>query len=124
MVALHEKYHEQGLEILAFPCNQFGGQEPGTPEQIRAFVDGYGVKFQMFEKIEVNGENAHPLFKFLCKEKKGILGTEGIKWNFTKFIINRNGEVVERLGPQVGLFSYEEKLKALLAEKFEETSLS
>jgi len=79
LVELHEKYHSQGLEILAFPCNQFGSQEPGTPEEIRAFVDKYGVKFQMFEKIDVNGPTSHPLFVFLKNKQGDSLGSV-IKW--------------------------------------------
>ncbi|XP_072946312.1 juvenile hormone epoxide hydrolase-like [Epargyreus clarus] len=97
---LYEKYADQGLRILAFPCNQFGGQEPGSPTDIIGFTKKRGVKFDIFEKVEVNGENAHPLWKFLKTAKGGTMG-DFIKWNFSKFIVNREGEPVERLGPNV-----------------------
>ena len=97
---LSDKYKEQGLEVLGFPCNQFGGQEPGTNEEVQSFCDlTFNVSFKMFDKIEVNGENASPLFKHLKHESPGILGTESIKWNFTKFLVNKNGEVVKRFAP-------------------------
>jgi glutathione peroxidase len=87
------------FSVLAFPCNQFGGQEPGTNEQITEFCSlNYGNTFPIFSKIDVNGENAHPLFNFLTSEKKGLLGTQKIKWNFTKFLINKDGEPVNRYG--------------------------
>lgn len=89
-----------GLRILAFPCNQFNGQEPGTPEDICSFADRQKVKFDLFEKIDVNGENTHPLWKYLKKEQGGTLGSF-IKWNFTKFIVDKDGKVVERHGPNV-----------------------
>ena len=89
---------ESRLAILAFPCNQFGAQEPGTNAEIKKFAEGYGVKFDMFEKIDVNGSKAHPLWVFL-KEKQGGLFGAGIKWNFTKFVIDKNGNPVARLGP-------------------------
>jgi glutathione peroxidase len=97
---LYQTYKDRGLEVLGFPCNQFGSQEPGSAADIGAFCEkNYGVSFPMFAKIEVNGENAHPLYRFLKKEKPGLLGPIGggaIKWNFTKFLINRQGEVVAR----------------------------
>jgi glutathione peroxidase len=97
--ALHERYADRGLEVLGFPCNQFGHQEPGDADQIGAFCEkNYGVSFPMFAKIEVNGKNAHPLFKFLKAESPGVLGTESIKWNFTKFLVDRHGKVVRRYG--------------------------
>ena len=100
---LSDKYKEQGLEVLGFPCNQFGGQEPGTNEEVQSFCDlTFNVSFKMFDKIEVNGENASPLFKHLKHESPGILGTESIKWNFTKFLVNKNGEVVKRFAPKDG----------------------
>lgn len=114
MVKLDKQYRDKGLEILAFPCNQFGGQEPGTPEDIRKFVDKYDVKFQMFEKINVNGSETHPLYKFLKQKQKGLMGSLSIKWNFTKFIVDKDGNVLARLSPTTTLSSYEEKLKALL----------
>ena len=89
---------ESRLAILAFPCNQFGAQEPGTNAEIKKFAEGFGVKFDMFEKIDVNGSKAHPLWVFL-KEKQGGLFGVGIKWNFTKFVIDKNGNPVARLGP-------------------------
>ena len=92
---LYEEYKDQGLEILGFPCNQFGHQDPGDNKEISEFcLVNYGVSFTMFEKIEVNGDNAHPLYKFLKEEKHGM--TKKIKWNFEKFIIDREGNVVER----------------------------
>ena len=97
---LYEKDQPKGLEILGFPCNQFGGQEPGTDEEIQNFCTGkFGVKFPIFGKIDVNGANADPLFTYLKKEAKGILGTEGIKWNFTKFLVSKTGKVITRFAP-------------------------
>ena len=97
---LYDDYADQGLVVLGFPCDQFGHQEPGTEEEIGAFCQqNYGVSFPMFAKIDVNGDKAHPLYKWLKSTKKGLLGTEGIKWNFTKFLVNREGEVVERYAP-------------------------
>jgi glutathione peroxidase len=94
---LYVKYHSQGLEILAFPCNQFGGQEPGTPQQIEAFCSTrFGVTFPVYQKTDVNGSNTHPLFEYLKTAAPGLLGTEAIKWNFTKFLVNRNGLPVKR----------------------------
>lgn len=94
------------MRILAFPCNQFAGQEPGNNEDILSFVRNRGVKFDLFEKVDVNGENAHPLFKFLKKTQTGTFG-DYIKWNFSKFIINKNGIPVERLGPNVNPINLE-----------------
>src|SRR5277367_3480722 len=94
---LYEKYKAQGLEVLGFPCNQFGAQEPGTETEIKSFCDlNYGVKFPLFAKVDVNGEKAHPLYRYLTHDKPGILGTEAIKWNFTKFLIDKKGEPVKR----------------------------
>lgn len=96
---LYAKYRERGFEVLAFPCNQFGHQEPGSDEDIKDFCElNYGVEFPLFSKIEVNGEGAHPLYKFLKSEKGGLLG-ESIKWNFTKFLVDRQGNVIERYAP-------------------------
>ncbi|KAK0156245.1 Phospholipid hydroperoxide glutathione peroxidase [Merluccius polli] len=97
---MHAKYSERGLHILAFPSNQFGNQEPGTDAQIKAFAASYKVRFDMFSKIDVNGANAHPLWKWLKEQPNGggFLGNH-IKWNFTKFLINREGQVVFRYGP-------------------------
>ena len=98
--SVYEKLHGKGLEILGFPCNQFGGQEPGTAAEIQAFCStNYGVSFPMFAKVDVNGDDAAPLFKFLKAEKPGLLGSEAIKWNFTKFLVDREGNVVKRYAP-------------------------
>ena len=98
--ALHEKYADQGLAVLGFPSNQFGAQDPGTNEEIGAFcTQNYGVTFPMMEKIDVNGSNAAPLYQWLTKEKPGLLGLTGIKWNFTKFLIGRDGTVLKRYAP-------------------------
>jgi glutathione peroxidase len=98
--ALYRTYNERGLVVFGFPCNQFGAQEPGSAAEIGAFCQkNYGVSFPMFAKIDVNGDNAHPLYRFLKKQKPGLLGPLGggsIKWNFTKFLIDRNGTVVAR----------------------------
>ena len=97
---LYHTYKDRGLVVLGFPCNQFGAQEPGTAEEIGAFcTKNYGVSFPMFAKIEVNGDGAHPLYKYLKQHAKGILGTEAIKWNFTKFLVSRDGERIERYAP-------------------------
>tara|TARA_R110002072_G_scaffold66828_8_gene164296 strand:+ start:1202 stop:1687 length:486 start_codon:yes stop_codon:yes gene_type:complete len=98
---MYEKYKDKGLVILGFPCNQFGKQDPGSNDQIMEFCQlNYGVSFPMFGKIEVNGANADPLFKHLKKAAPGALGTEGIKWNFTKFLIDRSGTVIKRYAPK------------------------
>ena len=97
---LYQKYHGKGLEILGFPCNQFGAQEPGTEKEIESFCEvNYGVTFPLFAKVDVNGDNAAPLYRHLKKSKPGLLGSEAIKWNFTKFLVDRNGNVVERYAP-------------------------
>jgi len=97
--SLYRHYQDQGLVVLGFPCNQFGAQEPGSAEEIKTFCTlNYGVSFPIFAKIEVNGEQASPLFKYLKAQAKGILGSTAIKWNFTKFLINRQGHVVGRYG--------------------------
>jgi glutathione peroxidase len=97
---LHRTYRERGLAVLGFPCNQFGAQEPGNEEEIQNFCSvNYGVDFPLFAKIDVNGENAHPLYRYLEEAKPGLLGTRAIKWNFTKFLVDRSGNVVERYAP-------------------------
>jgi len=97
---LYEKLHGKGLEILGFPCNQFGAQEPGSEAAIAQFCEvNYGVTFPLFAKVDVNGANAAPLYRYLKAEKPGLLGSEAIKWNFTKFLVNREGEVVARYAP-------------------------
>ena len=98
---LHQQYGPQGLAVIGFPCNQFGGQDPGSNQEIGAFCQkNYGVSFQMMAKVEVNGDAAHPLFQWLKSEAPGLLGTEGIKWNFTKFLVGRDGRVIKRYAPQ------------------------
>ena len=98
--ALYRKYKEQGLVVLGFPCNQFGHQEPGTEAEIQQFcATTYDVTFPMFAKIDVNGPGTHPLYELLKSARPGLLGTEGIKWNFTKFLVNGRGEVVARYAP-------------------------
>ncbi|WP_308363738.1 MULTISPECIES: glutathione peroxidase [unclassified Microbulbifer] len=99
--ALYHKYRDQGLVVLGFPCNQFGQQEPGSDEEIQQFCElNYGVSFPVYAKLEVNGPAAHPLFEHLKREAPGILGTEGVKWNFTKFLVDREGRVVKRFAPK------------------------
>ena len=113
--ALYEKLHGEGLTILGFPCNQFGAQEPGSEAEIGAFCQkNYGVTFPMFSKIEVNGANAHPLYKYLKDAKPGLLGTEAIKWNFTKFLIGKDGEPVARYAPNTKPEELEAPIRKLL----------
>ena len=96
---LYDKFKARGLEILGFPCNQFGKQEPGSSAEIAEFCSvNYGVTFPMFEKIDVNGKDTHPLYRYLKRKARGVLGSEQIKWNFTKFLVDREGEVVARYG--------------------------
>ena len=100
--ALHRRFGERGFEVLGFPCNQFGAQEPGDAAEIASFCSlTYEVSFPMFAKIEVNGAKADPLYAFLKSEKPGLLGTEAIKWNFTKFLVDRDGQVAGRYAPTV-----------------------
>jgi glutathione peroxidase len=114
--ALWRRYRDAGFAVLGFPCDQFGHQEPGTEEEIARFCSTtYDVTFPMFAKIEVNGPNTHPLYAWLKREKGGILGTEAIKWNFTKFLIGRDGRVVERYAPLVAPEKIERDVAALLA---------
>jgi glutathione peroxidase len=95
--ALYQRYRERGLVVLGFPCNQFGAQEPGSADEIGSFCEkNYGVSFPLFAKIDVNGDDTHPLFQHLKKAARGLLGSEAIKWNFTKFLVDRDGEVVKR----------------------------
>ena len=113
--ALYEKLHGKGLDILGFPCNQFGAQEPGSESEIEQFCEiNYGVTFPMFAKVDVNGDAAAPLYKYLKKEKAGLLGSEAIKWNFTKFLVDRNGKVVERYAPNAEPASIEPDIEKLL----------
>ena len=113
--ALYKTYKDRGFTVLAFPCNQFGAQEPGNAEEIASFCSlTYDVTFPVMSKIDVNGADAHPLYRFLKKEQKGLLGTEAIKWNFTKFLIGRDGEVVERFAPTVKPEDLKVAVEALL----------
>jgi len=112
---LYKTYKDKGLVVLGFPCNQFSNQEPGNEEEIKNFCSlTYDVTFPMFSKIDVNGENAHPLYVYLKKEQSGLLGSEGIKWNFTKFLVDKNGKVVDRFAPATTPESLEETIKELL----------
>ena len=113
--ALHEKFHDQGLTVLGFPCNQFGQQEPGDAGQIDDFCQSnYGVRFPMFAKIDVNGPRAHPLYQYLTRERRGFLGTVNIKWNFTKFLIDRAGRIVARYSSMKTPNALEVPIKKLL----------
>jgi len=112
---LHETYSDEGLSILGFPCNQFLSQEPGTEDEIKEFCSlNYGVKFDLFSKIDVNGSKEHPLYKYLKDNSSGILGTDIIKWNFTKFLIDRNGNVINRYSPSTTPQDIELDIKGLL----------
>ncbi len=112
---LYKKYKDQGFEVLAFPCNQFAFQEPGTNEEIKKFCDiKYGVTFKIFNKIHVNGSKSDPIYQFLKEQSPGVAGTTQIKWNFTKFLINKNGEVIERFSPQAEADEIEASIKKLL----------
>ena len=112
---LWEQYQDKGLVVLGFPCDQFGHQEPGDADEIRNFCSlNYDVKFPLYEKVEVNGASAHPLWKWLKKEKPGLLGMEAIKWNFTKFLIDRNGRVVKRYAPTDTPEKIEKDLESVL----------
>ncbi|MBE5961842.1 MAG: glutathione peroxidase [Lachnospiraceae bacterium] len=112
--AIYKEYKDQGLEIIGFPCNQFAKQEKGSNKEIQEFCKlNYGVTFTMFEKIEVNGEHTPPLYQFLKDEKKGICG-KNIKWNFTKFLIDRNGNVVHRYAPVTKPFKMKKAIEKLL----------
>jgi glutathione peroxidase len=98
--SLHDELGERGFEVLGFPCNQFMNQDPGNDDAISQFCSlNYGVSFPMFAKIDVNGDGTHPLFRFLKREAKGLMGSEKVKWNFTKFLVNRDGQVVRRYAP-------------------------
>lgn len=115
--ALHGQFNDQGFEVLGFPCNQFGHQEPGDAPAIGAFCEkNYGVTFPLFEKVDVNGDDAEPLFKHLKKAAPGLLGSEAIKWNFTKFLVDRSGNVVKRYAPQTKPDSLVGEIEALLSE--------
>lgn len=112
---LYEQYRDKGFVVLGFPCNQFGHQEPGSEEEIAQFCElNYGVTFPMFAKVDVNGEQAHPLFVYLTEKAPGLFGTKAIKWNFTKFLIDRNGHVVERFAPQTKPSELKKEIEKLL----------
>ncbi len=116
MQALHETYRNRGLVVMGFPCNQFGQQEPGAPDEIAGFCEtNHGVTFPMFEKIEVNGADAHPLFKQLKAAAPGLLGSEAIKWNFTKFLIEKDGSVHKRYAPKTSPAELRKDIETLLA---------
>jgi glutathione peroxidase len=115
--AVYQQFKERGAVVLGFPCNQFGGQEPGGAEQIGAFCEkNFGVSFPLFAKVDVNGEQAHPLFKQLKKEAPGLLGTEAIKWNFTKFLVRKDGTVYKRYAPATKPEELVGDIEKLLAE--------
>ena len=112
---LYTTYKDQGLEILGFPCNQFGAQEPGSAEEIQNFCSAnYGVTFPMFDKVDVNGSSTHPLYAFLKEQAPGILGTAGIKWNFTKFLVSKDGQSIARMASADGAGKMEAAIKQLL----------
>lgn len=114
---LYQEFATQGFVVLGFPCNQFGQQEPGDATQISQFCErNYGVSFPMFEKVDVNGETAHPLFQYLKSHAPGVLGTEMIKWNFTKFLLRKDGSVFKRYAPQTTPAEIREDILQLLAE--------
>jgi len=113
--ALYEKFKDKGLVVLGFPCDQFGHQEPGDEEEIKNFCSlNYDVQFPLFAKIDVNGANAHPLYKYLKSQAKGLLGSESIKWNFTKFLVDSDGNVVRRYAPNDTPQSIEKDIAAAL----------
>ena len=113
---LYEKYKEQGFEILGFPCNQFGGQEPGTEEDITSFCElNYGVSFPMFAKVDVKGEGAHPLYIYMTEQAPGIFGMKAVKWNFTKFLIGRDGKVIDRFAPKTKPADLEKEIEKILS---------
>lgn len=113
---LHQQYHQRGLEILAFPCNQFGGQEPGSDSDIQQFCQlNYGVSFAMMAKINVNGPEADPLFEYLKDQARGLMKTRAIKWNFTKFLVNKDGVVVKRYAPRTKPGQFIDAIEAELA---------
>jgi len=113
--ALYERFKDDGLEVLGFPCNQFAEQDKGTNEEIAGFcMKNYGVSFTMFEKIKVNGDGAHPLYRYLKKEAKGFLGSQNIKWNFTKFLVGKDGKVIKRFAPTTKPAAIEKYIQSTL----------
>lgn len=115
MAKLHSSYSEKGLRVLAFPCNQFGSQEPGTNEEIKLFALDHGSKYNLFSKINVNGDDAHPLYKYMKEKQKGFLGNK-IKWNFSKFLCDKNGVPVRRYSPTTKPLSCVKDIEAELAK--------
>ena len=114
---VYQQFKDKGVEVLGFPCNQFGGQEPGAAEEIGAFCEkNYGVTFPLFAKIDVNGSDTHPLFKHLKNKAPGLLGSETIKWNFTKFLVKKDGTVFKRYAPQTEPKDLMSDIEKLLAE--------
>lgn len=114
--ALHEQFGDKGLVVLGFPCNQFGGQEPGTDADIASFCElNHGVTFGLMRKVEVNGPDAHPLYRWLCQQAPGLLGSKAIKWNFTKFLVGRDGTTIERFAPQTDPASLASAIERALA---------
>jgi glutathione peroxidase len=115
---IYDQYKDNGFSVLGFPCNQFGSQEPGSEEEISEFCSlNYGVSFPMFAKVEVNGENAHPLFQYLKEETSGQSESSDIEWNFAKFLVNRNGQVVGRYAPAVSPTDIRDDIEKLLGQK-------
>lgn len=116
--AVYQQFKDKGVVVLGFPCNQFGHQEPGTADEIGSFCEkNYGVTFPLFEKIDVNGKNAHPLFQHLKSEAPGLLGIQAIKWNFTKFLIKQDGSVFKRYAPQTAPADIIQDVEKLIARK-------
>ncbi|MFZ6756897.1 glutathione peroxidase [Undibacterium sp. Ji50W] len=115
--AIYQQFRDKGVEVLGFPCNQFGHQEPGSAGEIGAFCEkNYGVTFPLFDKIDVNGEKAHPLFKHLKSQAPGLLGSQSIKWNFTKFLVKKDGSVFKRYAPQTAPKDLLDDIEKLLVE--------
>lgn len=112
---LYEQYQEQGLVVLGFPCNQFGAQEPGTDQEIQSFCEtNFGVSFPVLAKVDVNGKNQHPLWAFLTSQAPGLLGSEAVKWNFTKFLVSKDGGQIKRYAPQDNPEAIAKDIAALL----------
>jgi glutathione peroxidase len=113
--ALYQKYKDRGLVVMGFPCNQFGEQEPGTENEIKEFCDTrFKIHFPLYAKVDVNGPNTHPLYAYLKSQQKGLLGTEAVKWNFTKFLVNKNGVVVDRFAPNTSPESLVDPISKIL----------
>lgn len=113
--AIHEKYSDQNFAVLGFPCNQFGGQEPGTDEEIQEFCRAsFSIKFPVFSKIEVNGNGAHPLYEYLKEKAPGLMGSKKVKWNFTKFLVSPDGEEITRFAPATKPLKIEDDIKKYL----------